>query len=434
MIAETWAREFRSGALIGQDTRRHIDLHVADTAVAFFAGHASPEAKALGRFFSGKTQAAADHRAAAIAAMIRRTECDDIHVASCITAGSIIIPVALAFSAESCDRETFDPAVAAGYAAGLRIGSALGGAAALGTGIWPTYFAAPIIAAATASVAFGLDEKQIMAALGLAAAGAGGRLGRISGSPSGRWLALGEAVGKGCRAAMAAARGFQADTGLISPDWLASLADPKFARPECLLGGPGIEAVGLKPIVAARQVINAVVAFRTILEHGVDPLDIERIEVGVPPIHAAMVAKPAIPGDRLSTIANMHAQIATAALNPELLCDIERDGQPTEAMVAYGRKVEIVSDETLHVHLPDVWAARVKVIAGGREFEEVCTNVPGDASRRDAAGLVEMKLQRMVPARYQPTCRLPSLGIGEYGRSKWRGGMWREMVNILDNI
>jgi len=434
MIAEIWAKEFRSGILIGPETRRHIDLHLADTAVAFFAGHASPEARALGRFFKGRGPAGPDSLASAVASMIRRTECDDIHVASCITAGSIIAPVALAFSAEGCDPETFDSAVAAGYSAGLRIGLALGGAEALGSGIWPTYFAAPIIAAATASVALGLDEKQIANALGLAAAGAGGRLGRISGSPSGRWLMLGEAVGKGCRAALAAAKGFQGDAGLISPDWLASLADPKFARPECLEGGPGIEAVSLKPIVAARQVINAVLAFRTILEHGVDPQKVERIEVGVPPIHAAMVAKPAIPGDRLSMIANMHAQIATAALKPELLCDIERDGQSSEEMVAYGRKVEIIADETLDVYLPDVWAARVKVIAGGQQFEEICTNVPGDAGRRDAAGLVEVKLQRMVTTRYQATCRLPGLGIGEYGRGKWRTGLWREILGVLDNL
>ncbi|MBF9235284.1 MmgE/PrpD family protein [Microvirga alba] len=434
MIIQAWAEEFSGADAIGAGTREDINRHVADTAVAFFAGCASPEARALARFYCGEASAASScaNLAAAAAAMVRRTECDDIHVASCITPGSIVVPVALAMAARAgISTERFNRAVAAGYVVGLRLGSALGGASALGSGIWPTYFAAPVMAAATASVCLGHDANRIASALGIAAAGAGGRVGRPSGHPSGRWLAIGEAVGKGCRAALAAADGFRGDPGLISADWLAAIAGSKHIRPEALKSREGIEAVGFKPFVAARQTANAIVAFQTILQRGIAPQTIQHIEIGVPPINAAMVARAASAHDRLSTIANMHMQIAAAALHPDLLYDLERVGQPAADLSAFGNRITIIPDATLEVYLPHAWAARVRVFAEGQQFEETCATIAGDPGCGDVEIVIRGKLVRMVPSAYQDLCAQLLSDVDDNLRQSQRAVLWQGMLEAM---
>ena len=161
--------------------------------------------------------------AAAASAIARLSECDDIHLASCVTPGSVVIPVALAFAGKS-GGEDFNRAVAAGYAAGIDLGMGIGGARALASGVWPTLVAAPLMAAVTASCAQDHDAGQLAHAMALALGGASGRLGRPAGTPSGRWFALAEAVAKGIRASEAAGRGFQGDLALISEQWLNAQA------------------------------------------------------------------------------------------------------------------------------------------------------------------------------------------------------------------
>jgi len=433
-ILSAWAEEFSSGNAAGASAEA-VDLHVADTAVAFFASCAAPESHLLARFLCGGASPAAGPaaEAGAIAAVARRSECDDIHVASCITPGSIVVPVALAMGTMGGD-DRFDRAVTAGYATGLRLGSALGGAEAFGSGIWPTYFAAPLMAAATASVCLGLDAQQTASALALAAGGTAGRPGRPTGYPSGRWLAIGEAVVRGCRSALAAAEGFRGDLGLVSPQWLVAAAGPGHVRPDALGSADGIEAVGLKPFVAARQTINAVVAFQAILNRGIAPETIQSIEIRVPPINAAMVARAASADDRLSTIANMHVQIAAAALRPDLLYDIERLGQPAADLSAFGSRISIVPDSALEAYLPGVWAARVCVVAGGRRFDETCTAVPGDPGRGDAGAVVRGKLARMVPKADQDVCAGILSGSAPGFRHSPRAALRQRMQEALEGL
>lgn len=434
MIIPAWAEEFSSIDAAGQSSRSDVDLHVFDTAVAFFASCDSPESRALARFFYGSASPAASpaNQAAAMAAIARRSECDDIHIASCITPGSIVVPVALAMSAETkVSAERFDRAIAAGYTVGLRLGAALGGASAFETGIWPTYFAAPLMAAATASVCLGLDTHQTASALGLAAAGIAGRVGRPRGYPSGRWLAIGEAVIKGCRAAAAAAEGFRGDISLISPDWLAAIAGPTHTRPEALRSTGGIESVGFKPFVASRQTANAIVAFQTVLQRGISPQTIQRIEIGVPPINSRMVAQPASTGDRLSTIANMHFQIAAAALQPDLLYDVERVGQPVADLSSFGDRITVVPDAALDAHLPHRWAARVSVFAEGQQFDEISTTIPGDPGQGDARTVISAKLARLVPNAYHDVFAGPLSEPDRNPHYSSKAILWRRILEVI---
>ncbi|GAU86999.1 MmgE/PrpD family protein [Bosea sp. BIWAKO-01] len=375
-------------------------MRVADVAMAFFAGCGAMEARCLAKAFS-------ENEAAACSAMVRRTECDDINVGSCITPGSVVVPTALAAACENdVALERFDRAVAAGYAVGVRLGRALGGVAALSGGIWPTCFAAPMMAAATAAVARGFDRDGIASAISLAVPRAGGRVGRPAGAPSGRWLAFGDAVASGCRAADAAVLGFQGDISLVGRDWLAAIGGPTHIQPNALHASETDElsGTGFKPFIAARQTINAVVAFQRILAKGVAPEGISRIDIGVPTANAGMVARRAAPCDRLSTIADMRVQIAAAALRPALLYSVERDGEPAADLLDYAARIHIYADAALDRDMPEVWGARVRVQSGGRAVEEHCLVVDGDPGHGDATAMLRAKLTRLAPLADRPLC------------------------------
>jgi 2-methylcitrate dehydratase PrpD len=437
MILQTWAQEFAAGIPADAQAARTIDLHVADVAIAFFAGARTSEAVSLAQVLAGREPFSAPpvRQAAAVASIVRHTECDDIHMASCMTPGSAVIPVALAFGAlAGATGGRIDDAIRAGYATGIRLGLALSGTEALGSGIWPTYFAAPLMAAATASVCLGLDIDKTASALAIAAAGAGGRAGRPLGSPSGRWLAFGEAVAKGCSAAEAATAGFRGDPDLVSADWLAALAPGVAVRPEALTAGSPadlIGLVGLKPFVAARQTINAVHAFQQILVREVlDTKTIDRVEIGVPTVNAAMVSRPPAAGDRLGTISNMAIQIAAAAVRPGLLYDVERQGVPDAEVAAFAKRVEVVADPELDSLLPNMWAGRIEIVTNGREITETCAATPGD-NRDGFEPLIREKLSRMVPQPYREICAAQIEPHDPENRASRRGALWQAMLGAL---
>ena len=164
-----------------------IDLHVNDTIAAFLTGLRTKDSQAILHRYGGSTDRS--ERAAAVSAIARLSECDDIHLPSCVTPGAVVIPVALAFTGDR-DSSDFETAVSAGCAAGLLLGRMMGGAHALARGIWPTLAAAPVMAAVTASVLTTRDPEQLAHALALTLASADGRIG----NPAERWALLADAV------------------------------------------------------------------------------------------------------------------------------------------------------------------------------------------------------------------------------------------------
>jgi 2-methylcitrate dehydratase PrpD len=121
-------------------SRDVVELHLKDTVAAFLAGGATEEGRALSKYYGRGGERT--EIAAGAAAIARLSECDDIHLASCVTPGAAVIPVALAF-ADGRSEERVQRTIAAGYAAGLTLGVGVGGAKALGNGVWPSLLAAP---------------------------------------------------------------------------------------------------------------------------------------------------------------------------------------------------------------------------------------------------------------------------------------------------
>jgi 2-methylcitrate dehydratase PrpD len=350
-----------------------VGLHVKDTLAAFLAGSRTSEGRGLAR----TCRAGADRAdvAALVSAIARLSECDDIHLASCITPGAVVIPTALAF-ADNTGSEQFIGAVAAGYAAGLALGTGIGGARALTRGIWPTLFAAPVMAAVTASCVRGCDSERLARAISLALPGPAAHTGTLQGTT--RWVLLAQAVAKGIRASD------EADAGSPRVDGI-HMSVFEYA--------PALSETGFKPFPIARQGASAVTAFQRLLAKGVDPARIDSIDVFVPEVHMALVTRPVAADDRLSRLCNVGFQLACAALAPESLYDPERAASP--ALSEFAARVTVLLAKDFETDLPSRWPARVVVKAGAQRFEETVVNAPFDHDAADLPELLAAKWRRL---------------------------------------
>lgn len=374
-----------------------LDLRVADVLGVAAAGLGTAEGRRLAAWYGPDPRS----HAALVAGLARLTECEDIHLASCVTPGSTAIPVALALSAEADTAAVgrFGPAVAAGYAAGIRLGLAVGGPRALEVGVWPTVLCAPFMAAVTAAVLRGADAPTLAQAMGHALAGRSGRVGRAGGEATNRWLTFAQSVGAGIEAAAAAFAGFRADTALMSPDWLAAQVGGGRANPGALdlaAVRPRMEDAGFKPFATARQGATAIAALRDLIAEGLDPAGIERILVEVPAASVALLARPVAPDDRFGTMANIGWQLAAVALDPDRLFDVERTASVPAALLALAERVEVRPADDLSAQWPRLWPARLTVQAAGRAWHHQVAALDTDRGAAAAAPAVREKLRRLA--------------------------------------
>src|SRR5262245_11100442 len=130
------------GSLTAPRSER-LRLHIADTLGMALQGTLLDE---------GKAAMAMGSRLAGWCACARLTEADDIHLASCTTPGSVVVPTALHLAATGSveNWEDFLAATLAGYETLIRVGYAIDGPRILARKIWPTLFAASAGAAAVA--------------------------------------------------------------------------------------------------------------------------------------------------------------------------------------------------------------------------------------------------------------------------------------------
>jgi hypothetical protein len=90
MILQSWAEQL----LKTPWSPDVIDLHVMDMVAAFLTGVRTKEGEALSELYGGRADIS--ERVAAAASIARLSECDDIHLPSCVTPGAVVVPVALA--------------------------------------------------------------------------------------------------------------------------------------------------------------------------------------------------------------------------------------------------------------------------------------------------------------------------------------------------
>jgi 2-methylcitrate dehydratase PrpD len=186
----------------------NLRLHVADTVGMLLAGALLAE---------GRTAMSLGSRLAGWCASVRLTEGDDIHLTSCTTPGSVVVPTALHLASEGAFQAfgDFVAAVLAGYETLIRVGRAIHGPRILAMKFWPTLFAAPMGAAAVACRAWKLNRSQTAGALATALAGSTATAPPAMMPDSSRCISLGFAAECGVRAAVAAKQGALGDPQLL---------------------------------------------------------------------------------------------------------------------------------------------------------------------------------------------------------------------------
>jgi 2-methylcitrate dehydratase PrpD len=382
------------------ETERAIQRrHVADTLVAATVGARTAEGRALRAVLPKDSLADSIGRQAAV---VRHTEIDDIHMQSCTTPSSVTVSTAfgLVQTSGTYDPERVASAILVGTELMTRLGATIDGARILYRGVWPTYFAAPLGAAAVMARITSMSVEQTVRALSLSLMRTAGRSGRFHGRIPGRSVILAMAVADGVRAAEAARQGVGGDPALLDGPWLRD-AQGLTADTDLLVSGLGRASVypqlSLKPFCSAKQAIAAVEAFMTLLdEEAVSPDAISKVIVRVPPPYARMIATRPEASSRSSTIVSAGYQLGLAAFARSSLYDVGRVGELHPAALAFANKVEIAADESLLEFFPTCFPAEIEVIAGGRTFRKRMTLATGDPPRPLDDEALERKAQRVL--------------------------------------
>lgn len=351
-----------------------VKQHIVDTVAARAAGRCTDEGAAIDRLGASMP----DRLQASVlvgCAQVRCTEVDDIHLTSCTTPGSVIVPVALALAANG--EQTVGECCAAvlvGYEALIRLGVAIDGPIALLRRAWPTHAAAAFGSAAAASRVYGLSVDQTAGALATALAFGSGPPVSALRSSSSRWTTLGVAAANGELAARAAREGIGggADEAMASPQLVRGLG-------RRLL----FDDVGMKPFPCARQGLAAVQAARDIAAaERLAPIEIEDIVVRLPEPQRRIVDRPDLPRSRFSSIVSVQYQIALALTAPERLLDVARTPPFWQDNVRrLMTKVRVRRARVLDARYPRAWPARVEIKARGRRFSRLVLHPDGDARR-----------------------------------------------------
>jgi 2-methylcitrate dehydratase PrpD len=385
-----------------QNARPKLALHLLDTLGAWYGGTRTEDSLLAAKLTAAQPgpAAASDNlldRIAQRVAIVRNTEIDDIHMQSCTTIGSVVVPVAVtvAQALGKPDGARFAQAIASGYEAMARLSLAISGATILYRGIWPTFFSGPVGAAATAAPLFGLDAEQTADAIGLALALTSG----AAGGGNGRFVLLGQAVRCGVWAALAVQQGYRGDRSLLDGDWLqrshgiALDATPLTAP---VTGEGAIATISYKPFCAAKQNTAAIDGFRQLLTRA--PADsIESVRVTVPPAYAGMIGQRHT-RSRVERIINTAYQFAVAAYHPDLIDDVVRPDLSQEAkLAAFMPKVEIAPDPALASYFPALYPARVEAkLKNGETVSVLVTDAPGDPARPLSEGELLAKFHRLA--------------------------------------
>jgi 2-methylcitrate dehydratase PrpD len=384
-----------------------LALHVADVMGAWIAGARTGEGRALIAFRERLGHGDAASRSliddvATNCALARLSETDDIHLASMITAGSIVIPGALTIARALPDIEAGDlsAAIVGGYEAMVRLGLALDGPAILYRGIWPTYLAAPFGIAAVGARLLRLGEPETADALALALTLASPGVGHHNAPTTSRWLAAGNAARNGLTAALAAQSGFTADRKIFESSFLSNVYGVA-PRVSTLTDGLGIDwmlgQVSFKPWCAARQTMASTQGLREILDAGVTPGDITEIRAAVLPPHLKMIDHGVVAGDRASHLTSVQYQMAIAARAPERALDVGRSSSDMpDSVRSFMERIKVEGDDALLADYPAAWPARVTVVTRSGTCERLVTHVPGDPARPFAADGIAAKFDKLV--------------------------------------
>jgi 2-methylcitrate dehydratase PrpD len=342
-----------------------VALHLADTLIAAITGYQLPESKRILEINGSKYPNAIDLMR--LAASIRMTEIDDIHMSTGVTASSIVVPAILSCLSETDDRSSSGilDSLFVGYQITLRLARSFGGAKLMLKGLWPSYLVAAVGSAVSVGRMLQLDQMKMAHAIALALAQTPRSIGKSSGDWPGRWFLFGQAVLRGKQCAYAAEKDIQGDLDLLTPQWIESIGG-EYSNIEYLDKPIGVNSISFKPFCAAKQTISAICAMRSLTDTGLNINEIKRVHVFVPKAYYEMIDRESYQASRLASIVNVKWQLALSVFSSNELTNIDRQiWSDCPERDSFLNKIFVVYDSCLDRYYPEKWPAKLAV-----EFED----------------------------------------------------------------
>jgi len=332
-------------------------------------------------------------------------ELDDIHKESIVHAGSIAVPVALAYAERDANWTGQDliAALVAGYEVGTRVGNAAT-MSLFYRGFHPQGTSGTFVAAASAGKALGLDADRMQHALGIAGSQAGGLMAAQEGAMVKRFHA-GRAAQSGVYSAELAKRDFTGIPDVLEArygGYLTAYSDkPNAARlTDGLSKNWETAKVGYKPHASVTSIHSALDALKYIMRaQALTADDIALIRAGVSHmtyVHCAWEYK--AQGVTAAQM-NLYYGLAVIAHDGEAFVDqydAKRLADP--ALLDMIKRTQAYEDAEIEAMGPPFrHAATVTVkTRDGREFTHRILNRRGSPENPISADDVEYKFRNVV--------------------------------------
>ncbi|WP_144631054.1 MmgE/PrpD family protein [Bordetella genomosp. 13] len=332
-------------------------------------------------------------------------ELDDIHKESIVHAGSIAVPVALAYAERDGDWTGRDllTAMVAGYEVGTRVGNAAT-MSLFYRGFHPQGTSGVFVAAGCAGRSLDLDGGRMQHALGIVGSQAGGLMAAQEGAMVKRFHG-GRAAQSGVYAAELAQRDFTGIVDVLEASYggyLSSYSDaPNAARLTDGLGSTWETAkVGYKPHASVTSIHAALDALSHLMrEHALSPDDVTALRVGVSHmtyVHCAWDYK--AQGVTAAQM-NLYYGLAVIAHDGVAFVDQYRQERLADpALMRFIARIEARVDDEIEAMGPAFRHAAVVTIRtrDGRELTHRILNRRGSPENPISADDVEFKFRNVV--------------------------------------
>jgi 2-methylcitrate dehydratase PrpD len=272
-------------------------------------------------------------------------------------------------------------------------------------GFHPTGTCGTFGAATAAGLILGLDAAGVCAALGIAGSQAAGSMEFLADGAWTKRLHPGWAAHAGLYAAVLAQSGYVAPADVLAGRFgtLHAYSDRSRAEALCEAGEPILMRTSIKPHACCRYAqgpIDAVLTLRA--RHGLDPMEVTRLEVGVVDAAFAIICEPLNAKRRPASVVDaqfsLPFSVAVALVDGSAGPDRftpERARDPLLQQVM--DTVEPAHDAALTARYPTVWPAWVRVtLRDGRSFEEHVEHPTGDPERFPTLDVLEAKFRHLA--------------------------------------
>ncbi|WNC16336.1 MmgE/PrpD family protein [Brevibacillus brevis] len=310
-------------------------------------------------------------------------ELDDIHKASIIHAGTVVIPAALAIAEwkQKSGRELIE-AVVAGYEVCYRIGEAVSPSHYY---FWHnTATCGTFGAAVAASKLLGLCEEKIVHALGSAGTQAAGLWEFIEDGAMSKQLHPGKAAMNGILAALLADRGFTGASRILEGDRGFVRAMSQEADPERMTEGLGttykIMENSFKIHASCRHTHHAIdLVVEMVSRYGIAWRDVEKIRVQTYQVALTITDNPE-PASVYAAKFSLQYCVALALVKGSAgLSDFTEEALHDPDIRELMRRVEVSVDPDIHARYPGKWEAAVElVLADGTTMQQHAEYPKGD--------------------------------------------------------